>query len=111
AAVNITYDDGSAPSVATVVGQRIGDDYLIISSGFHYSSPKLAIKLTNSVSTDSPTPAPAASVSAPVTAPAAAMPVKIIATTKTVCVKGKTVKTVAANAKCPVGYTKKVVKA
>ena len=111
AAVNITYDDGSAPSVATVVGQRIGDDYLIISSGFHYSSPKLAIKLTNSVSTDPPPSAPAASVSAPVTAPAAAMPVKIIATTKTVCVKGKTVKTVAANAKCPVGYTKKVVKA
>ena len=113
AAVNITYDDGSAPSVATVVGQRIGDDYLIISSGFHYSSPKLAIKLTNSVSTEPVPTTVSAPASTPVTsaAPAVATPAKVIATTKTVCVKGKTVKTIAANAKCPVGYAKKVVKA
>jgi len=113
ASVNITYDDGSSPSVATVVGQRIGNDYLIVSSGFHYSSPKLAIKLSNSASTE---PAPALEAPAAIVAPTAPTavapaPAKTVAKSKTVCVKGKTVKNIAANAKCPVGYTKKVVKA
>jgi len=97
ASVNITYDDGSSPSVATVVGQRIGNDYLIVSSGFHYSSPKLAIKLSNSASTDQTPTAPKAS--------------PMVAKTKTVCVRGKTIKNIAPSAKCPVGYAKKVVKA
>ncbi|MCX6451513.1 MAG: hypothetical protein NT174_00280 [Actinobacteria bacterium] len=89
--------DGSSPSVATVVGQRIGNDYLIVSSGFHYSSPKLAIKLSNSTSTDQTSTAPKAT--------------PMVAKTKMVCVKGKTIKNIAPSAKCPVGYAKKVVKA
>lgn len=110
ASVNITYDDGSSPSVASVVGQRIGNDYLIVSTGFHYSSPKIAIKLSNSASTD---PAPALEVPAAqaMATQAMATPVKTATKSKTVCVKGKTVKNIAANAKCPVGYTKKVIKA
>ena len=119
ASVNITYDDGSSPSVATVVGQRIGNDYLIVSSGFHYSSPKLAIKLSNSASTDqtptapeaTPAVAPAATALAPAIATPAKTPAKTVAKTKTVCVKGKTIKNIAPSAKCPVGYAKKVVKA
>ena len=110
ASVNITYDDGSSPSVASVVGQRIGNDYLIVSTGFHYSSPKIAIKLSNAASTD---PAPALEVPAAqaMATQAMATPVKTASKSKTVCVKGKTVKNIAANAKCPVGYTKKVIKA
>jgi len=46
ASIAITYVDGSAPTVATVSGQRIGDDYLIVSTGFHYSSPTLRVKLS-----------------------------------------------------------------
>ena len=119
ASVNITYDDGSSPSVATVVGQRIGNDYLIVSSGFHYSSPKLAIKLSNSASADltptapeaTPAVAPAATALAPAIATQAKTPAKTVAKTKTVCVKGKTIKYIAPSAKCPVGYAKKVVKA
>jgi hypothetical protein len=51
AVVDITYEDGSKPSVATVVGNKIGSDYLIISSGFHYSSPTLKVKLAQSATT------------------------------------------------------------
>ncbi|CAB5039366.1 MAG: hypothetical protein F2921_04685 [Actinobacteria bacterium] len=46
ASIAITYVDGSTPTVATVTGQRIGDDYLIVSTGFHYSSPTLRVKLS-----------------------------------------------------------------
>ena len=46
ASIAITYENGSTPTVATVTGQRIGDDYLIVSTGFHYSSPTLRVKLS-----------------------------------------------------------------
>ncbi len=61
ASVSINYDDGSVPSVATVVGKVIQDDYLIITSGFHFSSPNLAIKITKGTATTTDTPTPAAS--------------------------------------------------
>lgn len=52
ASVSISYEDGSAPTVATVSGKRVGDDYLIVSAGFHYSSPTLRVKLGQSKATD-----------------------------------------------------------
>lgn len=88
ASVSISYEDGSAPSVATIVGQRVADDYLIISSGFHYSSPTLRVKLTQGTSSDSPI--------APV--------VKKLTIS---CKKGKVSKKVTAvKPACPSGYKK-----
>jgi hypothetical protein len=55
ASVSISYDDGSAPSVATVSGKRVGDDYLIVSAGFHYSSPTLRVKLKQNKATQAQT--------------------------------------------------------
>ena len=88
ASVSISYEDGSAPNVATVIGQRIGDDYLIVSTGFHYSSPTLRVKLAQSK----------------VTEPIKSAPVKKI---KITCKKGKTTKQVmAVKPVCPTGYKK-----
>jgi hypothetical protein len=88
ASVSVSYEDGSAPSVATVIGQRIGDDYLIVSTGFHYSSPTLRVKLAQSK----------------VTEPIKSAPVKKI---KITCKKGKTTKQVmAVKPVCPTGYKK-----
>ena len=108
ATVNITYEDGSTPSIATVNGKRIGDDYLIISTGFHYSSPTLRVKLSqdnavkpaeNSVSAQSEN-----KDESKVAAPAiAAKKIKVIN-----CVKGKLTKKVSGTApKCPAGFKKK----
>jgi hypothetical protein len=79
----------------------------------------LAIKLSNSASTGqtpaapeaTPVVAPAATALAPAMVTPAKTVAKTVAKTKTVCVKGKTIKNIAPNAKCPVGYAKKVVKA
>jgi hypothetical protein len=88
ASVSISYEDGSAPSVATIVGKRVADDYLIISSGFHYSSPTLRVKLTQGKAPDVPI--------APV--------VKKLSIS---CKKGKVTKKVTAvKPACPAGYKK-----
>jgi hypothetical protein len=88
ASVSVSYEDGSAPSVATIVGKRVGDDYLIISSGFHYSSPTLRVKLAQGTSSDVPI--------APV--------VKKLTIS---CKKGKVTKKVTAvKPACPAGYKK-----
>jgi hypothetical protein len=108
ATVNITYEDGSTPSIATVNGKRIGDDYLIISTGFHYSSPTLRVKLSqdnavkpaeNSVSAQSEN-----KDESKVAAPAiAAKKIKVIN-----CVKGKLKRKISGvNPKCPAGFVKK----
>ena len=88
ASVSISYEDGSAPTVATVTGKRIGDDYLIVSAGFHYSSPTLRVKLAQNKATPAqPTPQ-----------------VKKITIT---CKKGKATKQVTAvKPACPSGYKK-----
>ncbi len=91
ASVSITYDDGSTPSVATVIGKRVENDYLIITSGFHFSSPNLAIKITQG-------------------APAPETKVEVVAKKKMTisCAKGKTVKKVTAlSPKCPKGFSLK----
>lgn len=105
ASVSITYDDGSAPSVATVIGKRVENDYLIITSGFHFSSPKIALKITQAAATPTPSPTPSASPSpAPVTK---VIEVKKIRTTIS-CTKGKTVKKVTGlSPKCPKGFSLK----
>ena len=108
ATVNITYEDGSTPSIATVNGKRIGDDYLIISTGFHYSSPTLRVKLSqdnavkpaeNSASAQSES-----KDESKVAAPAiAAKKIKVIN-----CVKGKLIRKISGvNPKCPTGFKKK----
>jgi hypothetical protein len=126
ASVSITYEDGSAPSVGTVVGKKIENDYLIITSGFHFSSPNVAVKIVkgSGVSTPEPTPeptpvptaepeaiaTPAAQVLAlpesepkPIVSPAAA--IKKVTIT---CVKGKATKKISAvKPVCPTGYKKK----
>ena len=97
ASVSITYDDGSVPSVATVIGKRVENDYLIITSGFHFSSPNLAIKITQSAATPSPSPTPTAKV--------VAAPKKKITIS---CSKGKTIKKVTGfTPSCPKGYSLK----
>ena len=108
ASVAITYLDGSTPTVATVNGQRIGDDYLIVSTGFHYSSPTLRVKLSqdnavkpadNSASTQSESKNEN-KVAAPTIAP---KKIKVIN-----CVKGKLTRKISgANPKCPAGFVKK----
>ncbi len=108
ASVAITYEDGSTPTVATVNGQRIGDDYLIVSTGFHYSSPTLRVKLSqdnavkpadNSASTQSESKNEN-KVAAPTIAP---KKIKVIN-----CVKGKLTRKISgANPKCPAGFVKK----
>ena len=122
ASIAITYVDGSTPTVATVTGQRIGDDYLIVSTGFHYSSPTLRVKLSqdNAVkpADDAVKPADNAvkpadnaastqsesknenKVAAPTIAP---KKIKVIN-----CVKGKLSRKISGvNPKCPKGYVKK----
>ena len=97
ASVSISYENGSAPSVATVSGKRIGDDYLIVSAGFHYSSPTLRVKLAQSIATEPIN-------SAPVAEPIKSAPVKKI---KITCKKGKVTKQVTAvKPACPSGYKK-----
>ena len=108
ATVNITYEDGSTPSIATVNGKRIGDDYLIISTGFHYSSPTLRVKLSqdnavkpveNSVSAQSENKNEN-KASAPSVAP---KKIKVIN-----CVKGKLTRKISGvSPKCPAGFAKK----
>ena len=95
ASVSVTYEDGSAPSIATVVGKRIDDDYLIITSGFHFSSPNIAVKIVKGTQTANPEPA---------ISPVAAFAKKVTIT----CIKGDTSKKVTAvKPTCPAGFKKK----
>ena len=113
ASVSITYEDGSSPSVGTVIGKRIENDYLIITSGFHFSSPNLAVKIVKGTQTSTPRPA---ATSEPVITPEASAspepaisPVAAVAKKMTItCIKGKMSKKVTAvKPVCPAGYKKK----
>jgi hypothetical protein len=109
ASVSITYDDGSKPSVATVIGKRVENDYLIITSGFHFSSPNLAIKITQvaATPTPSPTPSPVPSPSATPT-PVAKVEVASKKRTTISCIKGKTIRKVSGiTPTCPKGFSLK----
>jgi hypothetical protein len=48
--VSISYADSSIPEVLTVTGTVAGKDYLMVSTGYHYSTPTIAIKLGNTTS-------------------------------------------------------------
>jgi hypothetical protein len=118
AKINISYDDGGAPSVVAVAGKLDGQDYVVITSGFHYSSPKLSIKLSSvpgQPATIAPsaapvvTPTPIAAAPAPTVAPVAPKaPAKPAALKTITCVKGSLSKKVtAAKPLCPAGYKQK----
>lgn len=57
--VSITYADSPTPEILTVTGTVIGKDYLMVSTGYHYSTPTIAIQVKNknvsSISTPSKT--------------------------------------------------------
>jgi len=90
ARVSLTYPDSSIPELLTVTGKIENNDFLMVSAGFHYSSPTLNIKLIGNEPQKSD-----ATVVAP---PKSAM--------KTIsCIKGKVNrKFTGTNPKCPTGY-------
>jgi hypothetical protein len=86
--VSITYADSTTPEILTVTGTVTGKDYLMVSTGYHYSSPTIAIQVKNKV---------AASTKAATK----------ISKKSITCKKGAKVKTLTAIApKCPTGYKK-----
>jgi hypothetical protein len=87
-AVITVTDNGGTPEVQTVASKMVGEDFILQAANFHYSTPRISLKLKN----EQPSPAPVA-----------------IAVKKTItCVKGKMSKKVtSANPKCPAGYKKK----
>jgi len=100
ASLSIISEDGS-PQVATQTIQE-KDGWLSLSAaGFSYSSPTIAVKLTQEA--PAPTVAPTPTSSQPSKAPARAGGSKSIT-----CLKGKAKKLVSGiNPKCPNGYKKK----
>jgi hypothetical protein len=106
ASVSITYEDGSASSVATVIGKKIENDYLIITSGFHFSSPSVAIKIVKGTQTATPE----ALAPEPVVTPEPVVQPILVAVKKMTitCIKGKiNKKVIAVKPICPAGYKKK----
>jgi len=104
--ISIIADDGSM-QVATQTVNEVNGWLSLSANGFTYSSPTISAKLTQKavepvVVTPTPTPTPTASPS-PV-ATATPTPKKRTIT----CIKGKSIKKVAAlSPKCPAGYKKK----
>jgi len=104
--ISIVADDGSM-QIATQTVNEVNGWLSLSANGFTYSSPTISAKLTQKavepvVVTPTPTPTPTASPS-PV-ATATPTPKKRTIT----CIKGKSIKKVAAlSPKCPAGYKKK----
>jgi hypothetical protein len=99
--VSITYADSITPEILTVTGSVVGNDYLMVSTGYHYSSPTIAIQLKDTKKEDL-----IKSATEVQSTPLAAS--SKISTKKSVtCKKGSKVKKVTAPVpKCPVGYKK-----
>jgi hypothetical protein len=97
----LTYEDGSPSEVLTVVGGIQNNDYVLISAGFHYSSPKVSIKLDGAKVT----------ASQPLEEPTSVIPPVTAKKTTITCVSTKnkklTKKVTAVGPKCPAGYKKK----
>jgi len=84
--VSITYADSTTPEILTVTGTVTGKDYLMVSTGYHYSTPTIAIQVKSKN---------AASIAAPAK----------ISKKSITCKKGAKVKKLTAIApKCPAGY-------
>ena len=99
--VSITYTDSISPEVLTVTGSVNGSDYLIVSTGYHYSSPTIAIQIKNTKIEESVKPA----TEVPPTP--MSQPAKILAKNTFYCKKGSKVKKVTSlGTKCPAGYKK-----
>ena len=87
-AVLTITDNGGVPEVQTVASKMVGDEFVLKASNFHYSTPKISLKLRNEP-------------------PTAIQP---LSTTKMtiVCIKGKVVKRITSvTPKCPAGFRKK----
>lgn len=88
AKMSITYSGESGQEVQTLSGRFDGENYILFSANFHYSSPKISLKMQDAQS---------------VPVKAAGTKVKSIN-----CVKGKIKKVIKGqNPKCPSGYKKK----
>ena len=100
---SITYPDSAAPEVLTVTGSVTGSDYLMVSTGYHYSSPTIAIQLKNNKNED------ATKSSTEVESIPIASPFKRDIKKSINCKKGSMVKKVTGTTpKCPTGYKKSV---
>ena len=99
--VSITYADSITPEVLTVTGSVVGNDYLMVSTGYHYSSPTIAIQLKNTQKEE-------VAKSATEVKSIPDTPLFKAVTKKSInCKKGSMVKKVTAKApKCPAGYKK-----
>jgi hypothetical protein len=88
AKMSITYSGESGQEVQTLSGRFDGDNFILFSANFHYSSPRISLKIQDAQS----------------------VPVKPAETkVKSInCVKGKLTKVIKGqNPKCPMGYKKK----
>jgi hypothetical protein len=102
AKIEIASEDGTPSIAVTTLNQK--DGWLRLSAnGFHYSTPKISVKLTEEKPVVVAAPSPTPAVAAPLTSGQAA--VKLLKTIK--CVKGKLVKKMTAiTPSCPKGYKK-----
>lgn len=99
--VSITYTDSTTPEVLTVTGSVNGNDYLLVSTGYHYSSPTVAIQIKNTKIDETVKPV------TEVLPAAVAQPTKILIKNTFSCKKGLKVKKVTTTGtKCPAGYKK-----
>lgn len=98
ARVALTYTDGTPDEVITVTSREKDGYYSVVSAGFHYSSPKLQIRLNSDTPLTSATPAPSPQSSGKAS------------TSRTIsCAKGKIIKKVSGTKpKCPNGFRKTV---
>jgi len=118
ATVQATYGSQGAEEIVTISEYVQKGYYVLIASGFHYSSPTFKVKLKQDSSGKVPAEAPVDVISEPepilaVSPTAVATTIKAIAkpVTKSVtisCARGKTIKKVTGpKPTCPTGYTKK----
>ena len=98
AKIEVSSSDG-APSVATTVISEKDGWLKMTAAGFTFSTPSIKVKLSQEVSTPTPSATPTPSTSAKPTS---------LKKTVIVCMKGKVVRKVTSmNPKCPAGYKKK----
>jgi hypothetical protein len=115
ASISIQSDDGQTQIATTVVNEKNGWLYLA-AKGFTFSSPTIAVKLTQDAPVPAatpvatPTPTPSATATPEPTMPPIVKPSPNPSPKKTTitCIKGKITKSVTAvKPTCPAGYKKK----
>jgi hypothetical protein len=99
ARIALTYTDGTPDEVITVSSKEKNGYFSVVSAGFHYSSPKLEIRLNQDEGTPTPSASPTATNSTSSSESVIKKSVK--------CQKGKVRKVITAvNPKCPSGFKK-----